>query len=163
MARRRLYLETSFWRRLEDDSDARRRKITWGLLQVVRRDHVILVSDLVYDEIKNEKDRDTQLRVRRRLERTRKRALGLTPEVEDVAVALLREGGWTADRLADMLHLAYAVTGRADALATWNMKDLARPRMREVLRRVCRALGYNEPRVETPQEIGQWLGQKMPW
>jgi len=154
----RLYLETSFWRRLVDEADHRRRRSSWKFLRAVERRHAILVSDLVFAEAKLERDPQRRDRARTRLNRTRKHVLRLRSSVTDLAEQLLDEGHWSDRRLADLTHLALAILGRADAVVTWNLRDLARPRMREVLRAVCSRRGYNQPKVGTPQEVSQWFG-----
>jgi hypothetical protein len=45
----------------------------------------------------------------------------------------------------------------ADALVTWNMADIARPKMRRVASELAGELGIQGIPLGTPQEILRWL------
>jgi hypothetical protein len=62
--------------------------------------------------------------------------------------------------LADLKHVGYAVFGRADALVTWDVRSLAREKVRTFIASWCRREGLVAPKIGTPGEVAQWLNLK---
>lgn len=161
MKRYRLYLESSFWRRLGDPDHPETRRVSYRFLRAIERRHRILVSRLLTQEIGNTPDLIERRSIIRRMEKVRPRRLTMTPETLDLRDEILREGGWTNRRFADALHIAYTLTSGADALVTWDLRDLARDPTRDLVRKICRARGLSVPRIGTPEEVAAWLGLKI--
>ena len=90
------------------------------------------------------------------------RPIQTTEKVRAAAWDLVRLGCVTENHLADAFHLAYSVVGGADALITWDLRDLAREQTRKVLRDYCWRQGLAEIRIGTPIEVAKWLDVKIP-
>ncbi len=154
----KFYLESSFWKRLVDPANPRMRKVSYQFLRAVAGRHRIITSRLVRAELHATPDLVERRAVTRHMERVRMRAVPTTALVTTVRDEILEEGGWGANRLADMLHVAYTVIARADALVTWDQDDLARERTRRVVQAVCRRRGLKAPRIGMPEEVAAWFG-----
>lgn len=63
--------------------------------------------------------------------------------------------------VADVTQPGYAFAGGAEAVVTWNQRDLARDRVRDVVARYCEELGVATMRVGTPEEVALWLGVRV--
>ncbi len=70
-----------------------------------------------------------------------------------VAVPEVRHSDESERATLDALHLAVAAVGRADYLATWNMRHLAWAVVRRRLEQALRSMGYDSPTVCTPEEL----------
>ena len=81
------------------------------------------------------------------------RRLPATPEARTLGRELLRAGLLPAKASVDALHVAVAAVGRADYLATWNMRHLAGAMVRRRIERELRARGYEAPTICTPEEL----------
>jgi hypothetical protein len=55
--------------------------------------------------------------------------------------------------LADLAHVALAVTNGMDYLITWNCRHIANAQLRGVIERVCRNQGFAAPIICTPEEL----------
>jgi len=75
----------------------------------------------------------------------------VTPEARTLAGELLRAGLLPPAAGADAL--AVAAAGRADYLATWNMRHLAGAVVRRRIESALRARGYDPPSICTPLEL----------
>lgn len=79
--------------------------------------------------------------------------LPVTAESLVLAEGLLRDGHLPSKANADALHVAVAAVGRADYLATWNMRHLAGAVVRRRIERALRARGLEPPTICTPEEL----------
>lgn len=154
----KLYLETSFWKRLVDDGPTPRREISYAFLRNVSGRQRILVSKLVFEEIAHTTPPGPRTSLFRRMRACRTRTVPSTAQVDDLANRLLAAGGWSGGKRADMLHLACAMICRADALVTWDESDLAKDPARRVFEAVAKERQIKLPRVGTPIEVRSWLG-----
>lgn len=159
--RKRLYFETSFWKRLGDCMDDPRRRVSYRFLNKVRRTCRLVTSSVVHGEIRQTPDPAELSLLRRRLVELRILNVPVTPRIHALADELRRSGGWHRRQFADMLHVACAMLHSCDALVTWNLRDLAREKLREVVRQVARSRNLAAPVVGTPLEIARWLGLKI--
>jgi hypothetical protein len=80
-------------------------------------------------------------------------SLTIMPEIENLAVELLRTGALPAVARSDAIHLAVATTARADYLLTWNCRHLANAQILRRLEREATRFGWNLPTVCTPLEL----------
>jgi hypothetical protein len=80
-------------------------------------------------------------------------SLTITPEIENLAVELLRTGAMPAAARSDAIHLAVATTALADYLLTWNCRHLANAQILRRLEREATRFGWNLPTVCTPLEL----------
>ncbi len=76
-------------------------------------------------------------------------------EVTELALQLLAQGALPAVAQADALHVAAACTNGADYLLTWNCKHIANGEKLADIEAICRALGYQPPRILTPLEMSE--------
>lgn len=156
--RYRLYLETSFWNRLGDPRNDFRRRASYRFLRrVVRQHHTVLVSDLVLEEARATPLADERKQILRRIWSSGAKHVTALRPAERVADGLMAAGGWGRDLFADMLHVGYTISGRADALVTWDRSDLARERTRIIVAAFCRREGLSAPLIGTPEEVARWL------
>jgi predicted nucleic acid-binding protein len=79
--------------------------------------------------------------------------LRVTPEVRDLAKALVTQGALPAQAEADALHIAIAAVHRMDLLLTWNCRHIDNPATKPMVRSVCAAAGHPCPEICTPIEI----------
>jgi len=79
--------------------------------------------------------------------------LDVTQEVDILAEELLREVPLPATAALDASHIAVATVHAMDYLLTWNCAHIANAALRHRIERVCRSLGYETPRICTPQEL----------
>jgi hypothetical protein len=74
-------------------------------------------------------------------------------EVERLAEVLLIEGALPKQARYDALHIAVAAVNGVDYLLTWNCKHIANVEKLSHIEALCRAEGYEPPRVCTPMEL----------
>lgn len=79
--------------------------------------------------------------------------LDMSPEVANVAEALIREGPLPETATDDAAHLALSAVHGMDFLLTWNCKHLANAEFARPVAALLAALGYQAPVVCTPQEL----------
>lgn len=79
--------------------------------------------------------------------------LAITPEVDDLAVELMKFVGLPENTEADVYHLAVAVLHEMDYLVTWNCGHLANARLRHRLEGWSLRKGRSIPTVCTPEEL----------
>lgn len=159
--RLRLYLDTSVWSALSPNSDARMRRLTSQFLFRVAWRHRLLTSKLVFRELSRITDVEIRRAIRRRVRDRRPRVVPVTAQVHRMADDLIEVGCLPEHDLADLYHIAYTIATKADALVTWDMGDLARPRTRMIVGAYLRGLGRAGIRIETPEGVAQWLGVKI--
>ena len=157
----RLYLETSFWRRLGDSADWKRRRTTYRFLRAVESRHDLFISRWVTDEISQIPDMLERRQIRRKIDDSGSRTLTENRQIERAAFELLALTGNNNRLLADMWHLGYTVVSGLDALVTWDMRDLARDRTRTAAQVYGRRHGMEVPLIGTPEEVAQWLNLKI--
>jgi predicted nucleic acid-binding protein len=153
----KLYLETSFWRRLVDDASDPRRIESFRFLSGVAKGSGMVISNLVRSELETTPGVKERVSLRRRIRRVGPEVLIVPSEAAGVAdrlLAIQRRG--SHDR-ADMLHVACAMLYGADALVSWDRKDIACGGTRAASSQVARELGLASPRLGTPKEIEEWL------
>jgi hypothetical protein len=67
--------------------------------------------------------------------------LPITPEVGNLAAALIQSGSLPAEARSDAIHVAVATLAGVDFLLTWNCRHLANPHLQKQLRAVMAARG----------------------
>jgi predicted nucleic acid-binding protein len=157
----RFYVETSVWSRVVDRADPIRRRATRAFLEWARPRHFLLTSRVVLVELRETRDRALRHQTVRKFQEVRARNVSWTLSVDQIAWDLVELGCVSENDLADALHLAYALIGKADALVTWNLADLARPHTRQIVRDYCWRHGLPEMRIGDPIEVGRWLDVRI--
>ncbi len=79
--------------------------------------------------------------------------LDVTPEAERLAAAMIRARLIPETVAADALHVACATVHRMHYLLTWNCKHLAHARVRQEVRDLVAARGYDPVEICTPEEL----------
>jgi predicted nucleic acid-binding protein len=79
--------------------------------------------------------------------------LDITPEVADLAAALIQRVPLPLTAGADAAHIATAAYHRIDFLMTWNSAHIANAELRPRVERVCRENGHPAPVLCTPDEL----------
>ncbi len=158
--KRSLFLETSFWSRLGDPADARKRRLTEAFLAAAALQCRILVSPVVAAELGRTPGKEKRTLLLDRLWSAQPEVVSFGARAEEMALELLAAGRWSRSRFADMAHVAYTVLSGADALVTWDTDDLARERPRVVVHAFAARRGLRAPLIGTPEEVAGWLGIK---
>ncbi len=110
---------------------------------------------LVSDETLREAARGDAEQARLRLEALQGLpVLPITPEVENLADAVLQSGSLPSAARSDAIHVAAATIAHADFLLTWNCRHLANPHVQKPLRAAVAARGLTLPEICTPIELG---------
>jgi hypothetical protein len=159
--RYRIYLETSFWDRLGDRQNLEMRRITYRFLNRSCRIHDILVSPIVCHEIEETPDPQERTIIQRQLQGTRAEVVGENAKARRIAGQLLERGGFGERMLADLLHVSYAILGRANAMVTWDRRTLARQGVRTVVQAYCAREGRAAPLIGVPEDVARWLELAM--
>jgi len=79
--------------------------------------------------------------------------LDITPEVADLAAALIQRVPLPPRAGADAAHIAAAAYHRIGFLMTWNSTHIANAELRPRVEQVCRENGYPPPVLCTPDEL----------
>ena len=156
--RYRIYLDSSFWRRLGDRTNVGMRRMSYRFLSRCRRQHMILASPLVLFELQQTPDWDERKVIEHRFRDARVELITGRYQAEQIAQRLMERGPFSLKMLEDLIHLGYAVLGKADAVVTWDRRTMARNKVRFALQAFCRREGYSAPMIGTPEEVSQWLG-----
>jgi hypothetical protein len=138
-----------------------RRRVSYSFLRGVALRHELLTSRLVTAELSETRDWAQKRAVYRRLWGLRLRMITLIGRIGWISREIRTAGGWGANRIADVTHIAYAVFAGADALVTWDVDDLARERTRQVVQAYGRREGRSVPLIGTPAEVAEWLGLRI--
>ena len=86
--------------------------------------------------------------------------LDITPEVAELAAALIARVPLPPRAGADAAHIAVATYHAMDFLLTWNSAHIANAELRSSVEQVCRESGYRPPVLCTPDELmGEGNGQ----
>lgn len=110
----------------------------------------LYVSQVVLDEILAG---DPDAAQRRAALATDIPVLDITPEVGNLAAALIHRVPLPATAGADAVHIATAAYHRVDFLMTWNSTHIANAELRPRVERVWRENGYPVPILCTPDEL----------
>ncbi|MEW6252077.1 MAG: type II toxin-antitoxin system VapC family toxin [Planctomycetota bacterium] len=78
--------------------------------------------------------------------------LGIGPEADALAEALVAKLAIPAAALRDAVHVAVCATNGMEYL-TWNCRHLANLHQRARIEQVCREAGYEPPLIGTPNEL----------
>jgi hypothetical protein len=155
--RYRIYLETSFWDRLGDRENLEMRRMTYRFLNRACRGHHILVSPVACHEIEETPDPQERTIIQRQLQAARAEVVGENARARRIARQLLEAGAFGERMLADLLHVSYAILGKADALVTWDRRTLARQGVRTVVQAFCAREGRAAPLIGIPEDVARWL------
>jgi predicted nucleic acid-binding protein len=79
--------------------------------------------------------------------------LDITPEVADLAAALIQRIPLPPRAGADAAHIAAAAYHRIGFVMTWNSTHIANAELRPRVEHVCRENGYPAPVLCTPDEL----------
>lgn len=79
--------------------------------------------------------------------------LDITPEVAELAAALIERVPLPRRAGADAVHIAVAAHHGIDFLVTWNSTHIANAELRPRVEQVCRENGYPPPVLCTPDEL----------
>ena len=79
--------------------------------------------------------------------------LDVTPEVAELAAALIEQTPLPPRAGADAVHIAIATYYGLDFLLTWNSAHIANAALRPRIEEVCRQSGFRPPVICTPDEL----------
>ncbi|MBT9560034.1 MAG: type II toxin-antitoxin system VapC family toxin [Myxococcales bacterium] len=110
----------------------------------------LLISDAVIEEAGRG---DANAAARRLDAVARIPVLPLDENIQEVAAALVRDGGLPPEASYDALHIAAAAVHEADYLLTWNCRHIDNAEKKPRMRAILRELGYVCPEICTPSEL----------
>ena len=152
----KLYLETSFWRRLVDETSDPRRIESYRFLRTVRKSHLLVVSTLVSEELERAPVSALRGTMKRRIRAANPDVLTISTAAEVADRLLSIQGRGKRDR-PDMLHVACAMIHGIDALVSWDLHDLACGGTRKAVERIAAERRLTATYVGTPREVATWL------
>jgi hypothetical protein len=79
--------------------------------------------------------------------------LDVTDAVNNLAMALIKEGPIPMQAKIDAYHIATAAVNGMDYLLTWNCTHIANAMMRPKVEMICRFHGFEPPIICTPLEL----------
>jgi hypothetical protein len=79
--------------------------------------------------------------------------LEITPEVAELAAALIMRLPLPPRAGADAAHIAVAAYHGMNFLLTWNCSHIANAVLRPRIEKICREQGYSAPVLCTPEEL----------
>jgi hypothetical protein len=150
-----VYIETSIVSYLaahpsRDLITAAHQQITHTWWQDHRQEFSIFASQVVLDE---SAAGDPQM-AGKRLEILREvPLLEITPEVAELAAALITRLPLPPRAGADAAHIAVAAYHGMSFLLTWNCSHIANAVLRPRIEKICREQGYSAPVLCTPEEL----------
>ena len=153
----RVYLETTIpsyltARPSRDLVVAANQEITREWWEIKRRQSDLYVSEYVIAEA----SRGDPVAADERLAKiTELPVLDATAEIDELAMALLRQKLLPDEAMADAFHLAAAAVHQMNVLLTWNCTHLANPMLLIGVNKRIMSEGYVPPLVYTPQEMMQ--------
>jgi hypothetical protein len=150
-----VYVETSIISYLaahpsRDLVTAARQQITHTWWRERRPDFMVFASQVVLDEAAAG---DPHAAGRRMQLLEGMPLLDLTPEVADLAAALIMRLPLPQRAGADAAHIAVAARHGVNFLLTWNCAHIANAELRPRIERICREQGYSVPVLCTPDEL----------
>jgi hypothetical protein len=153
--KRRVYVETSVISYLasrpsRDLVVAGRQQLTHTWWETRRPAFDLLISQVVLDEIRagNPEAADRRLALTAELA-----LLDVTPEVAELAAALIERVPLPTQAAADAAHIATAACHSVEFVLTWNVTHIANAALRRRVEAVCLAHGYTAPILCTPDEL----------
>ena len=153
--RRTVYVETSIisylaGRPSRDLVVAARQQLTHTWWRERRPEFDLYVSQVVLDEARAG---DPEAARRRATLVADLPLLDITPDVAELAAALIEHIPLPVRAGADAAHIAVAAYHGMDFLLTWNSAHIANAELRPKVERVCRERGYPAPVLCTPDEL----------
>ena len=79
--------------------------------------------------------------------------LDITPEVGDLASAILASGVLPRKAATDAAHIAIAAVHGIDFLLTWNCVHIANAVLAKDIAKICRQYDWESPVICTPEEL----------
>jgi len=149
----RLYFDTSVFGALFDTELPRRIEVTRLLLEsTIKGKNIGMISDVVLEEI----GRAPNELKKKILEEIRKIPLEAISEDESSADLLLiyeKEEFVRKTARLDLRHLAVAVISGADAIVSWNFRDIVNVRTRRAVHSINLRLGLPLIEIVSPEEV----------
>jgi len=129
---------------------AARQQVTHTWWRERRPEFDLYVSQVVLDEAAAG---DPQAAERRAELLAQLPLLDVTPEVAELAAALIEQVPLPPRAGADAAHIAVAAYYGIDFLLTWNSAHIANAALRPRIEQVCRQSGFRPPVLCTPDEL----------
>lgn len=153
--RQTVYIETSIISYLaahpsRDLITSAHQQTTHSWWQEHRPEFLIFASQVVLDE---STAGDPQIASKRMEILKNVPLLEITPEVAELAAALITRLPLPPRAGADAAHIAVAAYHGMNFLLTWNCSHIANAVLRPRIERICREQGYSAPVMCTPEEL----------
>ncbi len=129
---------------------AARQELTAEWWETDRNDFDLYISEVVIEEIRGG-DQEEALKCRYLLEGIT--VLAPKPEIEETTRKYMEFFNFSEKLYRDMSHVAFAVLYEMDYLLTWNFTHLANVDMENQLIKLNRKLGYEMPKICTPEQL----------
>lgn len=153
--KKRVYLETSVISYLasrpsRDLITAANQQLTHDWWEARRGDFDLVVSTYVRAEAEAGDPSAAQARLDRLIGIEE---LPIRPQVDELAKLLCAQSALPEKAFVDALHVATAAVEGVDFLLTWNCTHIANAETLPKIEAVCRAAGYEPPRICTPYSL----------
>lgn len=149
----KLYLDTSVLGAVFDSENPRRVEITLALLTLISQDkHIGIVSNVVLEEIERS-PKNVKEKLLKQIQSIPLRIISEDEESADLFEAYEKEGFIRKAAKMDLRHLAVATVGLADAVVSWNFRDMVNLQTRRAVQAVNLRLGYPLIEIVSPEEV----------
>lgn len=147
----RLYLDTSVYGGVFDDEF---KEDSIRIVNAINANKIcVLMSDIVVAEVEAKGTPEKVKELVRSLPPRHIEALRLTKEVSSLQQAYLDRKILTARSKNDAAHVAFATVHRADAIVSWNFRDIVRFDRMKLFSQVNFSLGYGLLTIVSPKEV----------
>jgi predicted nucleic acid-binding protein len=146
----KVYLDTSVISHLFQDEKPEAQEYTLEFWEMIKNGEFdIYISRVVLEEIeKAPSEKREQMFVA--IAKINCTNIEITDEVKLVASTFINKGILPPKSVPDSLHIAAALSGGCDYLATWNMKHLANIKTNQGVRVITAMNNYKELHIEPP-------------
>ena len=155
MAKEKVYLDSTIpsyrvGSIIRDLIIAARQELTAEWWEKERRNYELYGSFVLLEEIEDGNRTFAELRLNLIKELI---ILDNKPEIEEIAKKYMKHFNFPDKLFRDMYHVAFAVGYKMDYLLTWNFTHLANVEIEKQLEKLNRKLGFEMPRICTPEEL----------
>jgi predicted nucleic acid-binding protein len=146
----KVYLDTSVISHLFQDEKPDEKEYTlefWG--KIKQGEFEVFISQVVDNEIRKAPAEKAEKMIAA-ISEIDHNEINLTDEIRSIAAELIKNGILPPKSVPDSLHIAAALVGGCDYLATWNMKHLANIKTNQGVRVISAINNYKELHIDPP-------------
>jgi len=153
MNKMKLYLDTSVLGAIFDLEIPLRVEITRALLNLISQGkHIGVVSNVVLEEIERS-PHNIREKLLKEIQKIPLQVISEDEESADLFEAYEKEGFVRKAARMDLRHLAAATVNLADAVVSWNFRDMVNVQTRRAVHSINLKLGYPLIEIVSPEEV----------